>query len=78
MTDSERIFEAVATTFKVDVNELSEETLMKEDLNVKSSQYFTIIAVVEELAGKKVTYAQIRKCKTIGEIIQFAEKLKEE
>lgn len=78
MDDALHIKETIATAFKVDVATITDETRLKEDLNAKSSGYFTIIAELEELADKKVTYAQLRKCKTVGDVCAFLEQLKAE
>lgn len=76
MSDKERIIDTIAKTFKKDAGELSDGTRMKEDLNAKSGDYFGVIAVMEEMTGKKVTYAQLRKRKTLGEIVSFVAELK--
>lgn len=76
MTDNEKIIEAIAKTFKKDVSEITGETRMKEDLNAKSANYFSVIAVLEEMTGKKITYAQLRKYKTVNDICEFVASLK--
>lgn len=76
MTDGEKIIETIAKAVKADPATINDETKMKEDLNFKSSNYFSVIAVLEEMTNKKVTYAQLRKYKTVGDIKKFVEELK--
>lgn len=76
MDDREKMKQAIADTFKKDASEIQKELRLKEDLLAKSGHYFSIIAALEEITGKKVTYAQLRRCKTVGEIYAFEEILK--
>jgi len=72
------IMEIIAKTFAVDVCTLSTETRFNEDLDAESLQKFMIVADIEEITGKKITYQKFNKnCKTIGETIAFVKSLTE-
>jgi acyl carrier protein len=75
MSIREEIFETAAKACRVDPATLSDETRLNEDLRVKSAHLFAIIATIEEITGETVAFGEIRKLKTLGEIVSLAENL---
>lgn len=72
---ADTLMQDISKVFEKEVGALSRDTRLREDLNAKSMQKLAIAASVEELTGKRVSYAQINNCKTLGEVIEFAETL---
>lgn len=78
MTDQERLYDAVAKTFNVDVDTLTPETHFYNDLHSRSVNMFMIAAVLEDITGKTVTYNMIHNYKTLGEMTEYMERRKAE
>lgn len=74
MSVKEFVFDAVAKAFNVDVNELTEETNLLEDLKAKSVNYFPIMNALDEEYDLDIQYQAFRSNqKTIGDIIKYVE-----
>ena len=63
--------------FDKEENELSADIRFKEDLVASSSQKFMLLAVLEELTGKDVIYAQVNRCKTVGDMLSLLGELEQ-
>jgi len=61
--------------FGLSDDQLKNETRFKEDLNATSLQYMGMISIISELTGKELSYAAMRKYKTVGDVIGFLETL---
>jgi len=73
----EKLLQEIAKLIDKDVGELSVDKRFNEELGADSSHKFMIVAVIEELTGKRTTYQKFNKCKTIGEALVFMSSLLE-
>lgn len=71
----EYLLELLARFFDVDESELGDDVRLNEDLDAESLQKFMLIAELKEKTGKNVKYEELNACRTVGELIQFAESL---
>ncbi|HXK77615.1 MAG TPA: acyl carrier protein [Oscillospiraceae bacterium] len=71
------IYAAVAKTMNVDVNTLTDETQPIADLGAKSVNFVHIVSAIEDESGLEVPFMQLRRQKTIAEMINFAVELYE-
>ena len=55
-----------------DQREVALTSSLRADLNATSMQYFALISVVEDLTDVTLTYAQVKNCETLGDILQLA------
>ena len=74
MFDEKEFYKTVGNMFGKDPAELSRETKIKEDLKATSQMLFGVSAMLEKLTGKKVTFADINNCATLGDAIALTEK----
>lgn len=74
MLVEEKIYETVGQLYRVDVATLNEETRMKEDLHATSQTLFAFSAFLEKLAEKKISYADVNNCATLGDVIALVKK----
>jgi acyl carrier protein len=75
MNEIAKFKEELNTIFDKQEGQLSEDTRLREDLNAKSAHYFGIIASINELLGKNISYSKIKKCETIGEVLSLFKSL---
>lgn len=71
-----KFYENIAQIFGKKPEELSRETRFVEDLHSKSQLVWAVAAVMEQLAGASVTYADANNFKTLGEALDHIEELK--
>ena len=71
----DKLIQEMSKVFNVDESELSAEKRFKEDLVASSSQKFMLVALIEELTGMAVTYAQVNRRKTIGALLDYLAEL---
>ena len=57
--------------------ELGGNTRLREDLNAKSAHYFGMIGTIEDLTNKSPTYAEVKSCTTIDDVIKLFHSLSE-
>lgn len=76
MAVENELFAAIAKVFNKDVSELTRETRFLEDLHAKSQMMWAVAAIMEKMAGAKVSYADANACVTLGEAVDLVEKLK--
>lgn len=69
------IIALLARLFDRDEAELKDEVRINEDLDAESLQKFMLMAELEEKSGKTVTYEDVDACRTVGELIAYAESL---
>lgn len=67
------VFDEVAKIFNVDVSTLTRETRINEDLDAGSMHKMILAGDMGAWTGKNVTYSQMNRCRTIGEIIDYVE-----
>ena len=65
----------VCLLFELTEEEMNRDMRFKEDLNATSLQYMGMISVMTELTGQDISYAKMRKYKTMGEAIDLFESL---
>lgn len=82
MTDQEirqKFLEIIADVLQVDIKDLKPETRFNEDLDILSMNKFVLVSQIEELTGAEVTYQQFnKKCRTVGQALDFVAALNEE
>lgn len=71
MFDSAAFFDTIAKIFNKDAASLSEETDIHADLGATSQSLFAMSALLEKMTGKKVSYADINVCNTLGQVIDL-------
>ena len=59
------------TIYKKEQGQINQESLLKEELNTTSMQYFGIISLIQELGGKKISYGEIRQCLKVSDLLVF-------
>lgn len=69
MFDKSAFFSTLSKVFNVDVATLSEDTDIHADLGATSQTLFTMSALLERMTGKKVSYADINVCDTLGQVL---------
>lgn len=72
------IYEAIAKTLNVDVSTLTDETNLVADLKAKSTNFVHIVSAIEKTYNLTVPFMQLRRQKTIGDMIEFVTELSEE
>ena len=55
-----------------DDREVTFTSNLRTDLNTTSMQYFALSSIVEDLTGEELTYAQLKSCETIEDILKLA------
>ena len=71
----ERIKEIVADSLGVDVDSLTAETRIKEDLEADSLDLFEMVMAIEEEFDVKIETEELENIKTLGDIEKEVEKL---
>ena len=74
---AETLMREMTKVFNLDEKELSADKRFKEDLVASSSQKFMLLAALEELTGQNIIYAQVNRCKTIGDILDLLGELEQ-
>lgn len=72
MSDQEKATafrEHVAKLLHVDPSEVTDDKNFVEDFYVTSMTYYGMIAKIKQLTGKKPTYPELKKCETVGDVI---------
>lgn len=72
MFDEKTFYSYVARMFGADASTLSAGTRLHEDLGATSQKLFGVSALLEKLTGRKVSYADINNCSTLGDVIALA------
>ncbi len=63
----------LAEIFEVEEESLSETTIFREEVeDFNSLMGFSILVIMEEDYGRKMTVEQFLDCKTIGDLYRFA------
>lgn len=70
MTNEEKI-RLLEETFEMDENTLSEETLLDDVVEYDSMSKLSLIVLLDEEFGKKLTGEQINEFKTVKDILDF-------
>ena len=70
MTNKEKI-RLLEETFEMDENTLSEETLLDDVVEYDSMSKLSLIVLLDEEFGKKLTGEQINEFKTVKDILDF-------
>ena len=65
----------VSLMFGLTVEQMNRDVRFKEDLNATSLQYMGMISVITDLTGQEISYAKMRKYKTMGDAIDLLESL---
>ena len=69
MFDKAAFFDTLSKVFRVDATTLTEDTDIHTDLGATSQTLFTMSALLERMTGKKVNYADINVCDTLGQVL---------
>ena len=75
MKASERFFEEVAGLFEDDT--VTRETKFVDDLNATSFHYMFMVGTIEEITKKKLSYAEMKACETVGDACELCDRLAE-
>lgn len=74
MTEQEKITafrEHLAKLLKKDPSEVTDEKRLATDFFMTSMHYYGMISKIKQLSGKKVTYPELKKCETVGDLINI-------
>lgn len=74
MTDQEKITafkEHLAKLLRVDPSEVTDEKRLATDFFMTSMHYYGMISKIKQLSGKKLTYPELKKCETVGDIAKL-------
>jgi acyl carrier protein len=71
----EKIKEALATQFELDINSVTEDTDLMADLGADSLDLVELIMELEGEYGISVTNESIYQCKTVGDLTAYIESL---
>lgn len=69
--DNQKKIELIAEALEMEASELKPETVLDELDNWDSMSSLSLIVVIDENFGKKVTANDIRSFKTVEDIINF-------
>ena len=72
----EEIKELVAESLGTDVEELTEETSLSDDLNADSLDLFEMVMELEDKFGVKIPTEDLEQIKTIGDVKDYIEEHK--
>lgn len=70
----DRIREIISDNTKIDINEISADSLLEDDLAVDSMEMFKIITEIEEELDASLDHDKLFGLKTVGEINEFIKK----
>lgn len=73
MSTTNVVYETIAKLSSRDISEISDDLKLAEDLNLKSVSRIELAVLLEEGLNIQVSNFDIRKPKTVGEVIQMAE-----
>lgn len=59
-------------------SEITPETNFMKDLTATSTQMYAISSLMEDLAGKPVSFSDANGCETVGDALNLIKKLREE
>lgn len=71
----EKLSKIIADQLSMDQNAITQATLLKEDLNADSLDIVEIIMSVEEEFGIQIDDEDALEFKTVGDVVQYIEKL---
>lgn len=69
------VIEKVAMIAKKDASAITSDTLLQEELNLKSIDYVGLSATLENELGDAPNFKEMLSMKTIGDIVDFCVKL---
>lgn len=72
MTNQEKL-NLIEDAFEVDINSLSEDTLLSDIPEYDSMAKLSIIVLCDEEFGKKLSGERMREFQTVGDILKFSE-----
>lgn len=67
----EMVFNQIASSLGLDINQLSENTDIKEEFDAQSLSYVQIIGEIEDEYGYDLNFMSFRKQETVGDIIDY-------
>lgn len=73
MFNETEFYDMIAKMYNKKPEELTKETRLKEDLGATSQTLFAVSALLERASGKKVAFAAINNCVTLGDAIALTE-----
>lgn len=68
---TEAVFQDVSKCFDKNIDDLSLDTRLIEDLNAKSVNFIQVAAFLEEQFGLTISYMDLRRQNTISAIIDY-------
>ncbi len=70
----EKLKEIIAEKLGVEIEEISEESRFKEDLNADSLDLFELVMAIEEEFGNSIPSEDLEKLATVGDVIDYMKK----
>ncbi|RLF95996.1 acyl carrier protein [Thermococci archaeon] len=78
MSIEEEVIKIVAEQFKIEESQINRNTKFVDDLKAKSIQIIEMCATMEDQFDIEIDMEEARKNKTVGEAIDYIEKLLKE
>ena len=78
MSIEEEVIKIVAEQFKIEESQINRNTKFVDDLKAKSIQIIEMCATMEDQFDIEIDMEEVRKNKTVGEAIDYIEKLLKE
>jgi len=78
MSIEEEVIKIVAEQFKIEESQINRNTKFVDDLKAKSIQIIEMCATMEDQFDIEIDMEEARKNKTVGEAIDYIEKLVKE
>ena len=73
----DRILQIIAEQFNFDKEDLTEDMNFQDDLNADSIELVELVMTIEEEFETEVSEEDLEKLKTIGDVIEYVEDLKQ-
>ena len=73
----DRILQIIAEQFNFDKEDLTEDVNFQDDLNADSIELVELVMTIEEEFETEVSEEDLEKLKTIGDVIEYVEDLKQ-
>lgn len=73
---SKKVVEDVATVFNKNISEINRETKLYDELDAKSLNFVSLMGLFEEQFEVMMSFAELQRAQTVGEIIDIVVRLR--
>jgi len=68
-----KVREMMATTFEIDIEKIQPTTHLFEELNLDSIDAVDLVVKVQEITGRRVDVADLRRVRTVSDVVDILE-----